>query len=168
MVHRAHIKKFALVVTVLFGSSLLAVLPALPEVQAGELTTSDTLAACVNTLETGSGATTFRGGPRPEPGEDSLINEDVNIITGLYIREYSHARNGRVDYITARQIVLSEYNEYWNSVVYAKEFPLFYWDDANQDGEFDMWVDQKVEGSPCDIVPYHTASGNRDLIEGQF
>ena len=89
-----------------------------------------------------------------EPNEDFLVSEDVNIITGLYTREYSLAQNGVVDYKTARQIVLSEYNEYWNTVVETKEFPLFYWHDANQNGEFKMWVDKKVEGCFCDIIPY--------------
>lgn len=89
-----------------------------------------------------------------EPNEEYLLNEDINIITGLYTREYSLRQNGVVDYKTARQIVISEYNDYWNSVVYTKEFPLFYWHDANQDGEFDMWVDQKVEGCFCDIIRY--------------
>ena len=90
----------------------------------------------------------------PEPNEDFLVSEDVNIITGFYTREYSLAQNGVVDYKTARQIVLSEYNEYWNSVVETREFPLFYWHDANQDGAFKMWVDRKVEGCSCDIIPY--------------
>ena len=92
--------------------------------------------------------------PPSEPSEDHLINEDVNIITGLYTRAYSLQGNGVVDYKTARQIVISEYNAYWNTVAHTKEYPLFYWYDANQDGEFDMWVDQKVEGCSCDIVLY--------------
>ena len=62
----------------------------------------------------------------PEPSEASLINEDVNIITGLYTREYSLAGNRIVDYKTARQILISEYNEYGNSVAETREFPLFY------------------------------------------
>ena len=82
-----------------------------------------------------------------------MVNEDVNIITGLYTREYSLTKDGHVDYKTARQIVLSEYNEYWDSVVETKEYPLFYWYDANHDGQFAMWVDQQVEGCSCDIVP---------------
>ena len=89
-----------------------------------------------------------------EPTDEYLVNEDVNIITGLYIREYSLDGTGIVDYKTARQIIISEYNEYWNSVVQTKEFPLFYWHDAQHDGHFAMWVDQKVEGCRCDIVPY--------------
>lgn len=89
-----------------------------------------------------------------EPTDKYLVNEDVNMITGLYTRECSHDRNGIVDYKTARQIIISEYNEYWNSVVQTKEFPLFYWYDAQHHGQFAMWVDQKVEGCRCDIIPY--------------
>lgn len=101
------------------------------------------------------------GPPPQEPNEDFLVNEDVNIITGLYTREYSLSGTGIVDYKTARQIIISEYNEYWNSVVETKEFPLFYWHDANHDGAFDMWVDQKVEGCACDIHPYLPLQANQ-------
>ncbi len=104
----------------------------------------------------GAGGAVFAGGLPQEPGDEYLINEDVNIITGFYIREYSLGRNGVADYRTARQIVLSEYNEYWNTVVQTEEFPLFYWHDANEDGQFEMWIDRKVEGCLCDIVPYRT------------
>ena len=90
----------------------------------------------------------------PEPSGEYLVNEDVNIVTGLYTREYSLARNGIVDYMTARQIVSSEYNEYWNTVVETVTFPLFYWSDMGQTGHFRMWVDRKVEGCACDILPY--------------
>lgn len=90
----------------------------------------------------------------PEPSGEYLVNEDVNIVTGLYTREYSLARNGIVDYMTARQIVRSEYNEYWNTVVETVAFPLFYWSDVGQTGTFQMWVDRKVEGCACDILPY--------------
>ena len=96
----------------------------------------------------------WAGGLPQEPSDAYLVNEDVNIITGLYTREYSFAGNGTVDYKTARQILISEYNEYWNTVVETKEFPLFYWYDANHDGRFAMWVDRQVEGCTCDIVRY--------------
>ncbi len=96
----------------------------------------------------------FGGNLPQELAEKYLVNEDVNIITGLYTREYSLLGDKTVDYKTARQIIISEYNEYWNSVVETKEFPLFYWYDANHDGHFDIWMDQKVEGCSCDITPY--------------
>jgi hypothetical protein len=89
-----------------------------------------------------------------EPSEEYLVNEDVNIVTGFYFREYSLARDGVVDYRTARQILQAEYNEYWNTVVEAEDFPLFYWYDADHTGTFEMWVDRNVEGCTCDIVPY--------------
>ncbi len=104
----------------------------------------------------GAGGAVFAADLPQEPGDEYLINEDVNIITGFYIREYSLGRNGVADYRSAMQIVLSEYNEYWNTVVQTEEFPLFYWHDANEDGQFEMWIDRKVEGCLCDIVPYRT------------
>ncbi len=98
----------------------------------------------------------WAGGLPQEPSDAYLVNEDVNIITGLYIREYSLAGNGIVNYKTARQILVAGYNEYWNTVVETKAFPLFYWYDADQNGHFAMWVDQNVEGCACDIVRYDT------------
>ncbi|GJL63011.1 MAG: hypothetical protein NPIRA04_16650 [Nitrospirales bacterium] len=92
--------------------------------------------------------------PPLEPEDEYLVNEEVNNIVGLYFREYSLKKNGVVDYKTARQIIVSEYNEFWNTVVHTKEHPLFYWYDRNQDGQTDMWVDQKVEGCSCDIILY--------------
>ncbi len=89
-----------------------------------------------------------------EPGDEYLVNEEVDVVVGFYIREYSTAGNGITDYRTARQILRSEFDESWNSVVQAVEFPLFYWYDENQDGHFEMWIDRKVEGCRCDIVPY--------------
>ena len=100
----------------------------------------------------------------PEPSEKYLIQEDVNIITGLYTREYSLDGTGIVDYKTARQIVLSEYNEYWNTVVDVIEFPLFYWYDADHNGTFNMWVDRKVEGCTCDINPYAPLEKSQSVI----
>ena len=95
-----------------------------------------------------------------EPKEEYLVNEEINSIAGLYYREYSLTGNGVINYRTARQIILSEYNEFWNSVVHTIEYPLFYWYDSNGDGQLEMWVDQKVEGCSCDIVPYEAAYQN--------
>lgn len=95
-----------------------------------------------------------------EPGEANLINEDVNIISGLYIREYSLKGDGIVDYKTARQIIFYENNKYWNTVVETKEWPLFYWLDTNRDGKFDHFVDQRVEGNGDYIIPYLPVSEN--------
>ena len=89
-----------------------------------------------------------------EPGEASLVYEDVNIITGLYIREYSMRGDGIVDYKTARQIIFHENNTFWNTVVETVEWPLFYWVDYNRDGIFDLFVDRRVEGDRKYIIPY--------------
>ena len=106
--------------------------------------------------------------PPPEPEEAYLVDEDVNIVTGLYTREYSLRQDGVVDYKTARQIIISEYNKYWNSVVETKEFPLFYWHDAKRDGNWTMYVDQQVEGCACDIVLYESRTEDAIAVEDPF
>ena len=106
--------------------------------------------------------------PPSEPDEAYLVDEDVNIITGLYTREYSLRQDGVIDYKTARQIIISEYNEHWNSVVETKEFPLFYWHDEKRNGEWAMYVDQQVEGCTCDIVPYQVKTEEQIAHEDPF
>lgn len=106
--------------------------------------------------------------PPHEPEEAYLVDEDVNIVTGLYTREYSLRQDGVVDYKTARQIIISEYNEHWNSVVETKEFPLFYWHDAKRDGKWIMYVDQQVEGCTCDIVPYQVKTQEQIAHDDPF
>ena len=106
--------------------------------------------------------------PPPEPEEAYLVDEDVNIVTGLYTREYSLRQDGVVDYKTARQIIISEYNKYWNSVVETKEFPLFYWHDAKRDSNWMMYVDQQVEGCACDIVLYESRTEDAIAVEDPF
>ena len=102
-------------------------------------------------------------GPPAEPSEAYLVNEDINSATGFYTREYSLSQDGIVDYKTARQIIVWEYNEYWNSIVETKEYPLFYWHDPNRDGEWVQYVDRNVEGCHCDIVRYEV-KGETPLI----
>jgi hypothetical protein len=106
--------------------------------------------------------------PPLEPEEAYLVDEDINIVTGLYTREYSLNQDGVVDYKTARQIIISEYNEYWNSVVETKEFPLFYWHDEKRNGDWTMYVDQQVEGCTCDIVPYESRTEEAIAVEDPF
>jgi hypothetical protein len=92
-----------------------------------------------------------------EPGEENLVNEDINIVTGLYTREYSLHNNGIVDYRTARQIIRADHNDYGDTVVDATPHPLFYWYDENGMGAFSMWIDPEGRGCLCDIVPYDIA-----------
>ncbi len=103
--------------------------------------------------------------PPIEPDELLLVNEEINSVVGLYFREYSLKRNGTIDYKTARQIIVSAHNEYGNSVVHTEEYPLFYWYDSNQDGQMEMWVDQKVEGCPCDVILYEATSQEHQTLE---
>jgi hypothetical protein len=94
-----------------------------------------------------------------EPDAERLVNEDVNVVSGLYIREYSLAGNGIVDFKTARQIIQAEHNAFGNTVVETLPNPLFYWYDEQDNGDFRMWIDQKGEGCRCDIVPYVASAG---------
>ena len=95
-----------------------------------------------------------------EPGEEYLVDEDVNIVNGLYTREYSLHGDGVIDFRTARQIIRSEYNDYGDTVVEATPNPLFYWYDAEENGVFSMWIDPKGDGCTCDIVPYIALAGD--------
>ncbi len=97
-----------------------------------------------------------------EPAEDFLVNEDVNIATGLYTREYSLHKNGVIDYRTARQIIDSRHNDYGNTVVDATPHPLFYWYDDKGQGAFTMWIDPEGQGCLCDIVPYIALAGDAE------
>jgi hypothetical protein len=97
-----------------------------------------------------------------EPAEEFLMNEDVNIATGLYMREYSLHKNGVMDYRTARQIIDSRHNDYGNTVVDAAPHPLFYWYDEKGEGKFTMWIDPEGQGCLCDIVPYLVLAGDTD------
>lgn len=94
-----------------------------------------------------------------EPESDRLVDEEVNVVVGLYTREYSLAGNGIVDFKTARQIIQAGQNAYGNTIVETLPFPLFYWYDENATGEFHMWIDRKGEGCRCDIVPYIALAG---------
>ncbi|MGB0909319.1 MAG: hypothetical protein ACPGYT_03075 [Nitrospirales bacterium] len=140
----------------LIGAFLVVIVPAILTAHAGLDVSTDRNSQCAwvkpATSPTQTSVATLL---HSEPEEGLLVDEDVNIITGLYTRSYSRQQNGTIDYKTARQIVISEYNEYWNTVVHTKEFPLLYWEDDNHDGEFEMWIDQQGDGAPCDIVPYH-------------
>ncbi|WP_447969644.1 hypothetical protein [Nitrospira sp. M1] len=153
-----HPKTHSAILTGIFlGILLLTPAQGMDSARAGpnELHDRSSQCAWVQTSDTRTHTTPHRKTLHAEPEEDFLVNEDVNIITGLYTRSYSRQQNGTIDYKTARQIVLSEYNEYWNTVVETKEFPLLYWEDGDHDGAFDMWIDQQGDGAPCDIVPYH-------------
>ncbi len=52
-----------------------------------------------------------------EPSDAQLVDEDVNIATGFYVREYAVGGSRTVNYRTARQIVNVLHNEFENTVV---------------------------------------------------
>ncbi len=155
MRHRKHDKILVKLSSIVFGIIVFTATANMQSARAGPDGSYDRHSQCAWVTSSGARALdpSLNALP-PEPEEKFLVNEDVNIITGLYTRSYSRQQNGIVDYKTARQIVISEYNEYWNSVVQTKEYPLLYWEDSDRDGEFAMWVDSQGDGSPCDIVPY--------------
>ena len=116
--------------------------------------------AMVLAVVLGIATTAWANALPPEPSEASLVNEEANMLVGLYVREYSLAGNGIIDYRMARQILLTDQNAYGNTVVETNENPLFYWYDADQDGAFTMWIDREVNGCRCDIVRYHATANN--------
>ena len=94
------------------------------DVLAATLASKTTLVSCVQ-QEGETPARPMRWGAlAQEPTEENLVNEDINIITGLYTCEYPLQQDGLVDYKTTRKIVSSEYNDYWNSILYTIGFSL--------------------------------------------
>jgi len=156
-----HTKQSLTLTGIFLGVMLIPTTQGLESARAGPVDSYDRHNQCawVHTSDTRTW-TSVQKTLHPEPEDDFLVSEDVNIVTGLYTRSYSLQQNETIDYKTARQIVISEYNEYWNTVVETKEYPLFYWEDHDRDGAFDMWIDQQGVGSPCDIVPYHIYEKN--------
>jgi hypothetical protein len=84
-----------------------------------------------------------------EPGEELLVAQSSDTIIGLLFRDYSLRGNGQVDYRTARHILGISYDDPASEEPDVALFPLFYWYDANQDGQWEMWVDRdETAGSP--------------------
>ncbi len=91
-----------------------------------------------------------------EPPEKFLVNEQVDLVVGLYTRNYA-VLSETINYITVRQIVRIDMDEFTGSWVETIEYPLFYLFDWDGDGAFEdgeMFVDSKVEGQRSDIIPY--------------
>jgi len=98
-----------------------------------------------------------------EPGEELLVAQSSNTIIGLLFRDYSLRGNGQVDYRTARHILGISYDDPASEEPDVALFPLFYWYDANQDGQWEMWVDRDETGQLTDAVRYDWRQG-QELI----
>jgi hypothetical protein len=81
-----------------------------------------------------------------EPGEEFLIEQSYDTIIGLLFRDYSIRGNGQVDYRTARHILGIYFDDPASEEPHVAPYPLFYWYDAYQDGQWEMWVDRDEEG----------------------
>jgi hypothetical protein len=94
-----------------------------------------------------------------EPGEELLVEQSYDTIAGLLFREYSLRGNGQVDYRTARQIMGLSYDDPATEALDVAPNPIFYWYDAEQDGQWEMWVDRDGEGRLADAVHYDWRQG---------
>ncbi len=98
-----------------------------------------------------------------EPSEELLVAQSSDTIIGLLFRDYSLRGNGRVDYRTARHILGISYDDPASEEPDVALFPLLYWYDANQDGQWEMWVDRDETGRLTDAVRYDWRQG-QELI----
>lgn len=94
-----------------------------------------------------------------EPGEEFLVEQSYDTIIGLLFRAYSLRGNGRVDYRTARHITGISYDDPASGEPDVVLYPFFYWYDANQDGQWEMWVDRDEEGQIANAVRYDWRQG---------
>ena len=98
-----------------------------------------------------------------EPGEEFLVTQSYDTIIGLLFRDYSLQGNGQVDYRTARHIMGISFDDPASEEPDVALHPLFYWYDANQDGQWEMWVDRDEEGHLTNAMRYDWRQGE-DLI----
>jgi hypothetical protein len=79
------------------------------------------------------------------------VDSFLDMRNGLYFRLFDLNESGKVNYMTARRTNGSSVNEFWNTVVYTFQYPLFYWIDLNKNGRFEsdqneMWIDREEDG----------------------
>lgn len=98
-----------------------------------------------------------------EPGEEFLIEQTFDSVVGLLFRDYSLRGNGQVDYRTARHIVGISYDDPASQEPDVALHPLFYWYDANQDGQWELWIDREEKGRLVDVTRYDWRQGD-DLL----
>lgn len=113
---------------------------------------------CLSTILTGCLAWPAASHAHPslpsEPGEEFLIEQSYDSIIGLLFRDYSIRGNGQVDYRTARHILGIHFDDPASEEPHVAPYPLFYWYDAHQDGQWKMWVDRDEEGHLPDTMLY--------------
>ncbi len=98
-----------------------------------------------------------------EPGEELLVEQTYDTVIGLLIREYSLKNNGQVDYRTARHILGISYDDPASEALEVASHPFLYWYDANQDGQWEMWIDREEAGQLANAARYDWRQGE-DLI----
>ncbi|HLF85948.1 MAG TPA: hypothetical protein VI584_02600 [Nitrospiria bacterium] len=89
--------------------------------------------------------------PEPKAYDKEEVDSFLDRETGLYFRLFDMNQSGKIDYMTATRTNSSYMNEFWNSVIYKFEYPLFYWIDRNGNSRFEpdkgeMWIDQDEDG----------------------
>jgi hypothetical protein len=94
-----------------------------------------------------------------EPGEEFLVEQSYDTIVGLLFRAYSLHRDGEVDYRTARQIMGISYDDPASAELDVAPYPIFYWYDPKQDGQWELWMDPDGEGRLTDAVRYSVTEG---------
>ena len=102
-----------------------------------------------------------------EPGEELLVAQSSDTIIGLLFRDYSLRGNGQVDYRTARHILGIAYDDPASEEPDVALVPLLYWYDANQDGQWEMWVDRDETGRLTDAVRYDWRQGQELITSSQ-
>ena len=89
--------------------------------------------------------------PEPKAYDKEEVDSFLDRETGMYFRLFDLNQSGKIDYMTATRTNSSYMNEFWNSVIYKFQYPLFYWIDRNGNGKFEpdkgeMWIDQDEDG----------------------
>jgi hypothetical protein len=64
-----------------------------------------------------------------------------------------------VDYRTARHILGISYDDPTSEEPDVALYPLFYWYDADQDGQWEMWVERDEEGHLGNAMRYDWEQG---------
>jgi hypothetical protein len=102
-----------------------------------------------------------------EPSEDCLVEQSYDTILGLLFRDYSVRRNGQVDYRTACHIMGVSYDDPASGEPTVAPYPFMYWYDANQDGQWEMWIDRDEEGHLDHAARYDWRQGEKRVASSK-